>query len=122
MQAEDGILLEGRLTEYRTLFQRCESFRDDGGNGFGTIAREGVEQLLSMLEHPLCKAEAHDLMDGYCAGRACGKQGSGNRISFPEFLQLFRSHLLDLHQITEYLKLDDLPELKVSTEEECFVL
>ena len=119
MQAEDGVLLEGRLTEYRTLFRRCESFQEDENGIFGTIAREDVEGLLSMLEHPLNAEEAHDLMDGFCAERDCGNEGGSNRISFQEFLTLFRGHLLDLQQITEYLKLEDLALPSITQDEVC---
>lgn len=119
MQAEDGVLLEGRLAEYRSLYQRCDSFREDDGAVFGTIAREDVEGLLSMLEHPLNAEEAHELMDGFCTERQCGSDGGGNRISFREFLNLFRGHLLDLQQITEYLKLEDLDPPNMSEDEVC---
>eukprot|EP00892_Ulva_mutabilis_P002394 jgi/Ulvmu1/12155/UM085_0019.1 len=115
--AEDGVLLEGRLTEYRNLFQRCESFQEDEGALFGTIAREDVEGLLSMLEHPLNSDEAHELMDGFCSDHACGNEEGSNRISFQEFLNLFRGHLLDLQQITEYLKLEDLPPPNMTDDE-----
>lgn len=72
-----------------------------------------------MLEHPLNDDEAHDLMDGFCTERQCGDAGGAQRISFQEFLNLFRGHLLDLQQITEYLKLEGLPLPNMSEDEVC---
>lgn len=121
MQAEDGVLLEGRLTEYRNLFERRESFQEAEGALFGTIARKDVEGLLSMLEHPLNGEEAHELMDGFCSEHTCSDEAGSQRISFQEFLNLFRGHLLDLQQITDYLKLEDLPPPHMTEDEVCAV-
>ena len=123
MQAEDGVLLEGRLSEYLQLFERCPSFEPDPGGGFGSINRSCVEALGRRLEHPLTSEEATSALESFCDGRECSVDAQ--RIGFSDFLNMFREHLLDLHQITEYMKLQDVPEPEFSPSDvrfcACFV-
>jgi hypothetical protein len=107
MQAEDGVLLEGRLSEYLKLFESCPTFESDG-MGFGSIDRSCVSNLGGRLEHPLTAAEAELALETFCHGRTCSVDDQ--RIGFADFLNMFRSHLLDLKQITEYMKLEEVPQ------------
>jgi hypothetical protein len=108
LQAEDGVLLEGRLSEYLKLFESCPSFEPGEGRGdFGSIGRSDVVHLSGRLEHPLTESEAEAALSTFCVGRVCSV--AEERVPFADFLEMFRDKLLDLQQITEYMKLEDVP-------------
>lgn len=71
MQAEDGVLLEGRLTEYHALFEQILSYRLERDSMFGSIAKEDVAGLAARLENPLGVEETRELVDTFCARRKC---------------------------------------------------
>lgn len=106
LQAEDGVLLEGRLSEYRGMFERCASWQPDA-SGLGTIDRKCIFGLAGRLEHPLTNDQATEALQNFCTGRECALPQQ--RISFADFLNIFREHLLDLKQIEEYMKLEARP-------------
>ena len=108
VQAEDGVLLEGRLSEYLQLFESCPSYeRSEAPGDFGSIDRTDVASLSGRLEHPLTHEEAEQALQTFCQGRVCSLDDQ--RIPFSDFLSMFRDKLLDLQQITEYMKLEDVP-------------
>lgn len=113
-QFEDGVLLEGRLSEYRDLFQSCPSWRKDGP-GLGMIERSCVVGLAGRLEHPLPQAEARNALQTFCDSRAC--RVPDEPLTFADFLNMFRDDLLDLQQIEEYMKLEADPHPSFSPDE-----
>jgi hypothetical protein len=116
MQAEDGVLLEGRMAEYKALFERAPSFKAGPPRRDGSIDRKDVADLAARLETPLTTKQTVGLIDEFCSTRECELEGS-DRITFEEFLNMFRDHMLDLKQITEYLKLQAAPIPDTSPEE-----
>lgn len=116
MQAQDGVLLEGRLAEYRALFEHSPSFQAGAPSKFGSIDRTELVGLAGRLETPLTAQQTADLVDEFCTTRECELEGA-DRITFAEFLNMFRDHMLDLQQITEYLKLQAAPLPEASPEE-----
>lgn len=116
MQAEDGVLLEGRLAEYRALFECSPSFQPGEPSLFGSIDRQDISDLAGRLETPLTAKQTADLIDEFCSTRECLVDGE-QRITFEEFLNMFRDHMLDLQQITAYLKLQAAALPETSPEE-----
>ena len=91
-QTADGVLLEGKLEEYRTAFNAV----DNGGNG--TISATEIAQLFESLGTPL----SYDKLVRMMAKYDIDKSG---QIDFWEFLRMFRDELLDLKEILEYIKM-----------------
>jgi hypothetical protein len=65
------VLLEGRLTEYHTLFEQIPSYRLERDCIFGSINREDVAMLAARLENPLSAEETRELVDAFCSHRDC---------------------------------------------------
>jgi hypothetical protein len=114
LQAEDGVLLEGRLSEYRQLFERCPSWEADS-SGLGTIDRACVLSLGGRLEHPFTIEEAESALNEFCDDRGCKVEDE--RLTFADFLNMFHDKMLDLQQITEYMKLEEVPQPSYSPSE-----
>jgi hypothetical protein len=93
------VLLEGRLSEYRQLFERCPSWEADS-SGLGTIDRACVLSLGGRLEHPFTIEEAESALNEFCDDRRCKVEDE--RLTFADFLNMFHDKMLDLQQITEY--------------------
>lgn len=106
--AEDGVLLQGRLSEYQALFETCPSFDS------GTVTPACIDGLAGRLEKPLTPNQVSEALRANVGG---GDERGGDRLSFGDFLRLFKDKLLDLHQITEYLKLEEEPAPEISDEE-----
>lgn len=118
-QTADGVLLEGRLSEYRTLFEQCPSWQQDD-TGFGTVDRSCIVSLSGRLEQPFTVYEAQQALEQFCDGTICDPEDA--RFTFAAFLNLFRDKMLDLQQIEEYMKLEAVPEPSFSENEvrSCF--
>ena len=107
-------MLEGRLSEYKQLFQSCPSW-SKGGPGLGTIDRSCVVSLAGRLEHPLPQADARQALQSFCDSRTCAMPDEP--LTFADFLNMFRDRMLDLQQIEEYMKLESDPHPSFSTDE-----
>ena len=104
------------MAEYRALFERAPTFQPGAPSLFGSIDRKDINDLAGRLETPLTAQQAASLIDEFCSTRECELAGA-ERITFEEFLNMFRDHMLDLQQITEYLKLQAAPLPEASPEE-----
>lgn len=104
------------MGEYRALFERAPTFSPGAPSMVGTIDMGELTDLAARLETPLTAQETASLIDQFCCKRECGVAGN-ERITFEEFLNMFRDHMLDLQQITEYLKLEAAPIPEASPEE-----
>ncbi len=92
IQTADGVLLEGKLEEYREAFNAV----DNGGNG--TISATEIAQLFQNLGTPLSYDKLVKMMATYDVDKS-------GQIDFYEFLRMFRDELLDLKEILEYIKM-----------------
>jgi Ca2+-binding EF-hand superfamily protein len=106
------------MVEYKALFEQSPTFLSGEPSMVGSIDRKDLADLAARLETPLSAQETSDLIEEFCNTRGCGLEGS-ERITFEDFLNMFRDHLLDLQQITEYLKLQAAPLPETSPEEVC---
>eukprot|EP00197_Chlamydomonas_leiostraca_P003884 CAMPEP_0202867274 /NCGR_PEP_ID=MMETSP1391-20130828/9073_1 /ASSEMBLY_ACC=CAM_ASM_000867 /TAXON_ID=1034604 /ORGANISM="Chlamydomonas leiostraca, Strain SAG 11-49" /LENGTH=362 /DNA_ID=CAMNT_0049547303 /DNA_START=21 /DNA_END=1109 /DNA_ORIENTATION=+ len=86
----DGLLLDGKLSEYEAAFNAVDS------SGNGTIGATELAQLFSMLGNPVSFEKLVDIMQEY------DKDESG-QIEFNEFLLMFRDQLIDLKAVQEYM-------------------
>lgn len=91
-QTADGVLLEGKLEEYREAFNAV----DNGGNG--TISATEIAQLFQNLGTPLSYDKLVKMMATYDVDKS-------GQIDFYEFLRMFRDELLDLKEILDYIKM-----------------
>ena len=104
-QAEDGVLLEGRLSEYRELFDSCEVSSD------GTIGPSCIMRLCSRVEAVVPEEVVLAKMT------KAFPSGDG-RVTFSDFLYMFRDNFLDLKQIFRYIALQSTDDQSALAPEE----
>lgn len=89
--AEDGVLLEGKLHEYECVFNTLDTDND------GTLSATEIRAAMRQLGAPeITMSHVREMLTTY------DKDGNGE-IDFHEFLRMFRSQLLDLHDVLEFL-------------------
>eukprot|EP00878_Enallax_costatus_P023176 GHUV01024640.1.p1 GENE.GHUV01024640.1~~GHUV01024640.1.p1 ORF type:complete len:328 (+),score=107.57 GHUV01024640.1:250-1233(+) len=89
----DGVLLDGSLDEFRAVFTAADADADGALN-----AAELAAALRTITGEIVCQEDVHDIM-------AAADVDGDSTIDFSEFLDLFRSKLMDLHTLLEYLKM-----------------
>lgn len=92
-QARAGALLDGKFLEYRDAWQKL------AGSENGTLGAAQIQQVFSNLGNPLSENKLWKIFERYDTDQ-------NGRIDFPEFLELFRDELLDLHTILAYLEMN----------------
>lgn len=95
--ARAGALLDGKFLEYREAWQKL------AGSENGTLGASQIQQVFKNLGNPLSENKLWKIFDRYDTDK-------NGRIDFPEFLELFRDELLDLHTILEYLEMNPLQQ------------
>jgi Ca2+-binding EF-hand superfamily protein len=102
--ATDGMLLEGKLQEYRAAFHAMDT------TGNGTIAGCEIEALFERMGQPLTRGKLWKIMDQY-------DQDANGQIDFDEFLMMFQDDLLDVREILDYIKLNPARQSEEATHE-----
>jgi Ca2+-binding EF-hand superfamily protein len=101
LQARAGALLDGKFLEYREAWQKL------AGSENGTLGASQIQQVFKNLGNPLSENKLWKIFDRYDTDK-------NGRIDFPEFLELFRDELLDLHTILEYLEMNPLQQVRLA--------
>jgi len=91
--------LDGKFLEYREAWQRL------AGSENGTLGAAQIKQVFSNLGNPLSENKLWKIFERYDTDQ-------NGRIDFPEFLELFRDELLDLHTILAYLEMNPVQQVR----------
>ncbi|KAK9831857.1 hypothetical protein WJX81_002485 [Elliptochloris bilobata] len=87
---EDGLLMEGKLEEYQRAWQAA---------GGSDLTGAALEQLFERLGQPLDAEQLAVLRERFDVA------GRDHRVTFSEFLAMFRAELLDLREIMGFLRM-----------------
>lgn len=101
---QDGVLLEGKLDEYRAAFRAADT------SGHGSISFSELSALFKNLGQDISDEDLLEVMNRYDLDES-------GQIEFNEFLLFFRNNLLDLRDVMDYLHLKhpDLGETKTTS-------
>ncbi|GMH34102.1 hypothetical protein BSKO_01936 [Bryopsis sp. KO-2023] len=102
---QDGVLLEGKLDEYRAAFDAADT------SGYGSISFNELSTLFKSLDQDITDEDLLEVMHRYDLDES-------GQIEFNEFLLFFRNRLLELRDVMDYLHLKhpDLGESEKKTQ------
>ena len=95
--AQDKVLLEGKLEEFDTAFKKV------AGDGGDEITSEQLKSLFEGIGDPKSDAELKSIMGRY-------DTDSNGKIDFAEFLEMARTHTVELNSVIDYVALGGSPK------------